>query len=373
MKRLLVGLCALGWLAVEAAPALAAWDNVFQATCFGLFRRRHATTQFVPAPVVAQAAPGCCPQPVVAQAPAPCPQQCTTQYVQRCFYQPVTTYQTQTYYEQVTTYKTSYYYEPVTSYRYSCYYDPCTCSYQQVAVPQVSHQLRAQSCPVQSWVQRCCSVPVTTYQKSCYLEPHTTCCQTTVGALIPMNGAAAAPAGVAVPQVQPVPVNPPINMTPAPGGPNVGEQRSFSTPPPPLINEQRNGMPPANGTSLPPGSWHPGGWQPGAGTPSLLRPSSPPPPPVKLDRIAVGADARVEGQVVRSDNTPRPNAQVLFVRADRQGAIQSATANSAGRFNISLSTGGWLVYLTNPDGTQAYHSRIDITGEAPPQIVLTSR
>src|SRR5262245_25765136 len=169
MKRLLVGLCALGWLAAESAPAVAGWDNVFQTTCF--FHRHRA--QCCPAPVVAAAVPACCPQPVVAASPAPCCQpqpcqQCTTQYVQRCFYQPVTVYQQQTYYEPVTTYRTNYYYEPVCTYRYACYFDPCTCSYQQVATPVVSQVLRSQCCPVQSWVQRCCSVPVTTHQKSCY-------------------------------------------------------------------------------------------------------------------------------------------------------------------------------------------------------------
>jgi hypothetical protein len=293
--------------------------------------------------------------------------------VQRCFYTPCTTYQQQTYYEPVTTYRTSYYYEPVTSYRYSCYYDPCTCSYQQVAVPCTTQVLRSQCCPVQSWVARCCAVPVTTYQKSCYLEPHTTCCQTTVGALIPIGCSGTAPATAAPPVVTPgaTPGVTPGVMPGATTNPPQIEQRSLTVPPP-VINEQRQ---PTGGASLTPGQapWQPNGAAPSGVTPSGLRPNSPPPPPVKLDRIVVGPDARVEGQVVRSDNTPRPNAQVLFVRADRQGDIRSTTANSAGRFNIDLAAGGWLVYLTNPDGTQAYHSRIDVTGAQPPQMVLTSR
>src|SRR5262249_21062180 len=149
MKRLLVGLCAVGWLAVEAAPAMAAWDNVFQATCF--FHRKRAVVQYAAVPVQ----PACCPQPVVAASPAPCCQpppcqQCTTKYVQRCSYHPVTLYKQKPYYEPVTTYRTSYYYEPVCSYRYACYYDPCTCTSRQVAIPQTSYVLRAQQCPVQS-------------------------------------------------------------------------------------------------------------------------------------------------------------------------------------------------------------------------------
>src|ERR1700730_14484544 len=135
--------CALWLLCASASPAHAAWCNVFQVCC--------ASCGGQPA-VSNYASDPCC---------NPCPPTCTTRYVQRCYYQPVTTYETKTYYEPVTTYQTSYYYEPVTSYRYSSYYDPCSCGYQQVATPVTSYQLRAQSCPVQSWAQRCAQVPVT--------------------------------------------------------------------------------------------------------------------------------------------------------------------------------------------------------------------
>src|SRR5262249_57906038 len=100
-----------------------------------------------------------CPTPCC----APCPPVCTTRYVQRCYYQPVVSYQTRSYFEPVTTLRTSFFYEPVTSYRYSCFFDPCTCSFQQVACPTTSYQLRSQTCAVQSWVQAGCSVPGTSY------------------------------------------------------------------------------------------------------------------------------------------------------------------------------------------------------------------
>src|SRR5438552_974797 len=129
--------CALVLLGAGPATVHAAWDNVFQVTCF--FHKHRTTTSYYYAPAPAYSA---C---------QPC-QQCTTAYVQRCYYQPVVSYQTRSYYEPVTSYKTSYYYEPVTTTRYSCYYDPCTCSYQQVAVPTTSLQLRSQTCAVQSWV-----------------------------------------------------------------------------------------------------------------------------------------------------------------------------------------------------------------------------
>lgn len=354
MKRLLVSIVAVGLMMVEAGSASAAWNNVFQTTLFGRWRRQ-TTVYYVAPPVVTYASPAACCTPC----PPPQPV-CSTSYVQRCYYQPVTTHQTQTYYEPVTTYRTSYYYEPVTSYRYSCYYDPCTCSYQQVATPTTSYQLRAQSCPVQSWVQRCASVPVTTYQKSCYLEPQTVCC--TPGA--------------------PVVAAPPVMGT-VPQPPPQVEQRS--TPPPPVINENRDGTgsplfdkkyyPPNNGTS-----WQPQGnppiWQPSGSVPPAVRPiaPSPPPPPVKLDRIVFGPDSAVEGQIMRSDNSPRPNAKLLFVNANNGADRQRVTANTAGRFHVTLATGGWLVYVDNPDGTQTFNSRIEVTPQ--PQharIQLVSR
>src|SRR4051794_34410033 len=98
-------LCALAVLAAADTTARAAWNNVFQVSCF--HKRRVAVAQFAPccpAPVAAVptvpagvvAAPAC-PEPAC---PCPCPQPvCTTQYVQRCYYQPVTTYQQKTYYE----------------------------------------------------------------------------------------------------------------------------------------------------------------------------------------------------------------------------------------------------------------------------------
>src|SRR5438552_3256194 len=126
--------CAIVLLAVEAVPVQAAWDNVFQVSCF--HRNRTTTAYYVaPAPTTAYYA-----------APTTCcaPQPCCPQYVQRSYYQPVQTYETRSYLEPVTTYKTSYYYEPVTSYRYSNYYDPSTCSVQQVAVPTTCYQMKAQ-------------------------------------------------------------------------------------------------------------------------------------------------------------------------------------------------------------------------------------
>lgn len=344
MKRVMLGMVALALWAGDVTSASAAWNNVFQPTLFGCRKRE---TNYV-APIAVQYQ-----QPAVVAQPAPCNQpQCSTTYSQRCYYQPVTVYQNRSYYEQVTSYQTSYYYQPVTTYRQSCYYDPCTCSYQQVSVPQCGYELRAKSCPVTNWVQRCCQVPVTTYQKSCYWQPQTTCCNTTYGALIPADCNGAPPGQQ--PSVQPPVVTPGMPMAPPvidqnrqPGGGNPTDAYRYPTTP---------------GASFQP-----------APTPRTTIPTrngAPPPPPVKLDRIVVGPDASVEGQVVRNDNAPRPNARVMFVSAQHGADRQTVTANSAGRFQVNLASGGWLVYVQNPDGTTHYHSRIDIGDAQPARLTI---
>jgi hypothetical protein len=288
---------------------------------------------------------------------------CTTRYVQRCYYQPVTCYQTQTYYEPVTTYRTSYFYEPVTTYRYSCYFDPCTCSYQQVACPQTCYRLRSQCCPVQSWIQRCCQVPVTTYQRCSYWEPVTTCCQPTCCAPPPCPAPAVA--------VQAAPVAPSVTEQSA-APPGVTEQRY---PPVPGVKEYKNGsstydrsydpaMPPASGMLRP--------------VPQVSAPEKPvapaaPPPTVRLDRIAAIDGAQVEGRVVGNGNAPQAGARILFVSMSRQGPQEAVTANAAGQFQVSLASGGWLVYIHGPDGKPVYHSKIEVRNNETRQVTLVSR
>jgi len=340
------GACALGLLLALSGPLEAAWNNVFQVTC-GCRHRRPTTAAFVQVPAVAAApaAPCCdpCPQPV-----------CTTRYIQRCYYQPVTSYTTKTYYEPVTTYQTKYFYEPVTSYRYTCAYDPCTGCPQQVATPVTSYQLRSQCCPVQSWVQRCCSVPVTTYQRVSYWEPQTTCCDPC---------AARAPVAAAVVPAPVVPGQPPAIL-----------EQQRQTPPPPMINEGRsgngNGAAPFQQDYRPPFNGPGSSFRPPVGGPVPVQPVSPPPPAVKVDRIAFATSARVDGQVVRLDRTPRAGAQVMFISAQRQAPHQTVTANSAGQFQVNLASGSWLVYVNGSDGRQVFHSRIEVDGKQTPLTVV---
>ena len=297
---------------------------------------------------------GAAAAPACSTCNAPPQPSCNTSYTQRCYYQPVTTYETKTYYEPVTSYQTSYYYEPVTSYRYRAYYDPCSCGYQQVATPVTSYQIRAQSSPVQSWVQRCAQVPVTSYQKSCYWQPQTTCCQTTVGALIPAGTTVGAPRrctdGASEHHADPG----------AP--PNIDEQRG-----PASFDKSYYPQTRQNPVAVPNASW-----RPTLGVPTFptTSPSLPAPPPVKLDRIVVGPDATVEGQVVRNDNAPRPDAKIVFVSSSQPDAQRTVTANSAGRFYVALASGSWNVYLQGLDGKQNFYTRIDVGTAQPGRLTI---
>lgn len=363
MRFLTTSLFALSVTAVAVLPASAGWDNVFQPT---LFRRQPVTTsQYYVPPVVVQSSP------IVAQSSPcdPCQQQkCTTNYIQRSYYQPVTHMETREVKELVTTQQTSYYYAPVTTYRYSSYYDPCTCSYTQVAVPTQSYELRSKCCPVQTWVSRCVQVPVQGYQKVDYWQPVTTCCQTTYGAPIVGSGPPPAAAPIASP-----PPMPPAGVAAPEGPPSISGSKTPGTG---LSNQTpmwEKYYPPLEKAPEIKGSVTPNSWQPQLGVPvPLQNTTTPPAPPVKLDRIAVNPNSQVEGQVTRSDASPKANAKVLFVNA-ATGMRQTTNANTAGRFQIDLSTGSWHVYLYGADDLPVYHSRIDVAGSQGRQVTLVSR
>ena len=351
--------CALGIWAAAVLPVSAGWDNVFQPTLFERWRQPTTVAQYYVPPVVVSSSPVVVAQssPVVVAQSSPCDpcQKCTTQYVQRSYYQPVTTYETRTIQEQVTTMRTSYYYEPVVSYRYTSYYDSCSCSYTQVAVPQTSYQLKAQSSPVSSWVSRCVQVPVQGVQKVDYWQPQTTCCNTTLGAPI---------------YTQQPPVGNPIQNPPAQEPPSISTQKAPSMSGTKMWEQY---YPPMEKPEI---KTNPGttSWQPQLGGPQTIKPNEPQPKPatVKLDRIAVNANSVVEGQVARLDNSPKANAKVLFVNA-LTSEKKTIYSNTAGRFQTELPAGSWHVYLHGADGIAVYNSRIDVNGAQSRQVTLVSR
>lgn len=339
--------CALLAL-VWTSPAQAAWNNVFQVTCLGC-KQKPIIANYPAAPVVA-GQPGC-------------PQNCTTRYTQRSYYQPVTTYRTTYYMEPVTTYKTSYYYEPVTTYRYSCYYDPNTCSYQQAATPCTSYRMREQTCPVTSYLQRACLQPVTENQLRYYYVPETTCCNTTIGAPVPgiAPGAGGNGGGVYPPpnlsgeppmigegRIAPPGGNP--NPNPAPG---VGEGREL---PGGGARFERNYPAPAFGTPYP----------------TTPVPTSPAPARIRLDKTASLNDVNVRGTLVSSAQQPQRNARVLFVSQDQERLQMTATTDTAGRFDVQLASGNWLVYTPGADGHPVFNQKVYVQGNGPRSVLLVS-
>jgi hypothetical protein len=338
--------CALAVLALGSGTSQAAWDNVFQVCCH---KCRQATANYAPVVAVPQACPQPCPQ-----------QQCTTRYEQRCYYQPVTTYEPYCYREAVTTYRTSYYWEPVCSYRYSCYFDPCTCSYRQVATPVTSYALRSQCCPVTSYLERTALKAVTTQQLVTYYQPITTCCTTQVGApvhtlppgatvvpgageqTLPGGGAAVPGGGVAVPGAS--------DRT-LPGGSDTSRKIGLPDPPPvmPRLNEGSSFKQPA--TPVPAG----------------------PSPTARLERIALLPEHEVEGQVLFTNSQPRAGARVLLVSKEQANLRETATADDKGQFRVRLTSGSWLVYLHDAEGTAVYQDVLEVGRESPRPFVLTSR
>jgi hypothetical protein len=324
---------ALAVLALCSGTSHAAWNNVFQVTCHC---RDKTTTNYAPL----------APVPVTAAYPPA--QNCTTRYEQRSYYEPVTVMTPYTYTEQVTTLRTSYYWDPVTTYHYSSYYDPSSCGCRKVATPTISYSLKAKTCPVTSYLERTALKPVTTQQLVTYYQPITSCCQQTLGA--------------------------PISTLPP--GATVVPGASDSTGPPPVapgasdrILPERSGSEQSRKIDLTPRTM-----------PQLQAPVTPAvptnsaPPAVRTDRIALLPEYDVEGQVLTTTSLPRNGARVLLVNKEQANVKRSITADEKGQFHVRLTSGSWLVYVQDEQGTPVYQDVMEVRGEAPSRaFVLTSR
>jgi len=292
-----------------AGPAAASWDNVFQVCCNDCNKPR-----------ASYSAPQACPEPC----PQPCPQpEMRISYVQRCYYQPVTEMVRKSYYEPVTKKVTSYFYEPVTEYKYTTYYDPCTGCPQRVCTPCTSYKLRSQCNSVTSYVERCAMVPVTTLKPVTYQQP-------VVSYYYP-----------------PTPACPPASnypsFNPPGGGPQVNELRENV----PGVMPNRDMIPPADLPTTPGGVSN---TRPGSNV--KLRPEK------TVSRSSV---VSVRGEVTQKDQvTPRGNAKLVFMNADKPEEKQYVTANEYGEFDVRLAAGTWYLYVGNEDGRAAYHKQISL-------------
>jgi hypothetical protein len=293
-----------------AGSASAAWDNVFQVCCHDCGGGQTRSSYSAP-----QACPQACPQPC---APQP---EMRISYVQRCYYQPVTEYVQKSYYEPVKKNVTSYYYEPVTEYKYSTYYDPCTGCPQKVCTPTTAYKLRSQCNSVTSYVMRTCTVPVTSLKPVTYQQP-------VVSYYYPPtpSAAAAAPA--------------PAYIPPA-GGPSVDELRS-------------------NQPSVQPG-----------GSSDMIVPQQLPTSPQSYPKpntnvrlrpektVSRSSVVTVRGEVTMPDQmTPRANAKLVFMNADKPEQKEYVNANAYGEFDVQLPAGKWFMYVGGEGGKATYHKQL---------------
>ena len=292
---------ALTGIAGTAGNANAAWDNVFQVCCNDCGKSQ--TSYYAPQP---------CPQP--------CPQpEMRVSYVQRSYYQPVTEYVRKSYSVPVTRQVTSYYYEPVTEYKYSTYYDPCTGCPQKVCTPTTAYKLRSKCNSVTSYVERCAMVPVTTLKQVNYQQP-------VVSYYYP-----------------PQPTTSGYYPLPPMAPPSVDQFREKS----PNVQPPQNGsdnLPPMQLPTGPGGASYP---KPGT---ARLRPEK------TVSRTSV---VSVRGEVVLADQiTPRGNAKLVFMNADKPDQKEYATANAYGEFDLRLPAGNWYMYVGGVTGKATYHKRL---------------
>jgi hypothetical protein len=282
--------------------ASAAWDNVFQVCCNDCGPRVSYSSPCDP-----------CPQP--------CPQpEVRISYVQRCYYQPVTEYVRKSYYEPVTRNYTSYFYEPVTEYKYSTYYDPCTGCPQKVCTPCTSYRLRSKCNSVTSYVERCAMVPVTSLRQVSYQQP-------VVSYYYP-----------------PTPACPPGSSNYPPSIPRVDEIRGN---PPTVAPNSSDMIVPQQLPTTPGGMSNP---RPGANV--KLRPEK------TVSRSSV---VSVRGEVTMPDQlTPRSNAKLVFMNADKPEQKEYVDANAYGEFDVRLAAGTWYLYLGGENGRATYHKKITV-------------
>ncbi len=109
-------------------------------------------------------------------------------------------------------------------------------------------------------------------------------------------------------------------------------------------------------------------------TPKSQDSSVPEPKGVQLERVVAlpQAHTNVDGQVVSADYAPRPDAEVVFVHADRKDVEYHVTTNKDGEFRANLSEGNWDVYVKQTGGTTVLQKRIEV-GSKTPMVTLLSK
>jgi len=105
-------------------------------------------------------------------------------------------------------------------------------------------------------------------------------------------------------------------------------------------------------------------------------PVTPPAAPktnVQLDRVASRSDSSLKGQVISGDHLGQANARVLFISGDAQRTQRTTTADTAGRFHVTLASGSWLVYVYNAQGKPVFNQRVEVNGKDSQLVKLVNR
>jgi hypothetical protein len=155
------------------------------------------------------------------------------------------------------------------------------------------------------------------------------------------------------------------------GPPTVGEQRQQPLAVPPGVSEQREAAPSGTESQRYPAPAS----QPLPRVPegSTFRAAPVYPPSVRLDRIVSASSTNLQGEIVSEDSKPIANVQLLFVPTDKDNTRESATADAAGKFQVALEPGTWLVYTVSSDGKSDFRRKIEVGANQPGEVRLVSR
>jgi hypothetical protein len=303
MTRLLRFAAPLLAVAGTAEFASAGWNNVYQVTCWGC-RKRESSYYVAPAPVQSRSSYR------------------LSHYETETRSESVTVMRPERYIEEVATTERRSYYEPQTTYSRSSYYNPVTGCCEVVEKP-TTRMIRKEECAtVMKPVERLRMVPTQVerqyeVRRPVYVGPEERVYKAPVCAL-PNAGSGVSP--------------------------RVEELRS----PGPSVNpEAYTPITPPNVPASPGGT----------SVPRAM-------PPAKVNARTTsrsGGNTFVRGEVVRPDQaTPLAGAKLVLVSADDKSVREFATADEFGRFDLSVPTGTWHLYVGDGNGRANFHKTVKL-------------
>lgn len=303
MTRLLRFAAPLLAVAGTADLAPAGWNNVYQLTCWGCRHRDRGSSYYA------------APAPVQSRSSYFAGYETRTETITRTVMRPERVI------EEVPTVERRTYYEPQTTYTRSSYYNPVTGCCEVVEKPH-TRMIRREECnTVMKPVERLRMVPTQVQQevevrRPVYYGPEERVIKQPVCAL---------------PNPGPL------------GSPRVDELRS---PGPSVSGEAERILPPNVPTN-------PGG---------VSNPRVMPPARVNARTTSRGTGTTlVRGEVVRPDQaTPLAGAKLVLVSGSDKGVREYATADEFGRFDLTVPSGTWHLYVGDGSGRASFHKTLKL-------------